>query len=96
MNVTKTDAQSAAALALAGMSNSRGEQLMSLPTLQGLLAAGRGLLGDLSDQAAGEQIIALFGSYVPLIEGQRRINDRYRRCHDAAKIGTTWRSWWNP
>jgi hypothetical protein len=62
MNVTKTDAQSASALALAGLSSARIEQLGGFANVAQAVGSGRTLLGDLDDQTAGEQIIALFGT----------------------------------
>lgn len=62
MNVTKTDAKSAAALALAGTANARIESLGGFSNVAQAVGAGRTLLGDTPDQQAGEQIMALFGT----------------------------------
>jgi hypothetical protein len=62
MNVTKTDARSAAALALAGTANARIESLGGFANVAQAVGAGRTLLGDSTDQSAGEQIMALFGT----------------------------------
>jgi len=62
MNVTKTDARSAAALALAGTANARIESLGGFSNVAQAVGAGRTLLGDSTDQQAGEQIMALFGT----------------------------------
>jgi hypothetical protein len=62
MNVTKTDARSAAALALAGTANARIESLGGFANVAQAVGSGRSLLGDSSDQEAGEQIMALFGT----------------------------------
>jgi hypothetical protein len=62
MNVTKTDARSAASLAISGTSAARIDDLGGFSYIAKALGSGRTLLGDNTDQDAGEQIMALFGT----------------------------------